>query len=52
MMKSSGLSLQALGVKYKDDAMMSQGKDLEVLGEKYVKENMMPSESGSMGAMH
>ncbi len=39
MMQSSGLVMQAIGMKYKDDEAISKGKDLEAVGEKYIKEN-------------
>ena len=39
MMKSTGLTMQELGGRYKDDMMMSKGKDMEMLGQKYMSDN-------------
>lgn len=39
MMKSSGLAMQDLGMKYNDSDAIAKGKDLEVVGDKYMKEN-------------
>ncbi len=44
MMKSSGVAMQEMGVKYKDDEVISKGKDLETIGEKY----RISGNSGSM----
>lgn len=37
LMQSSGTVLQEMGMKYKDEAAVSQGKDLEAVGTKYMK---------------
>lgn len=39
MMKSNGVVMQELGMKYKDETAIEKGKDLQAVGEKYVKEN-------------
>lgn len=39
MMVSSGTLMQEIGMKYKDDAVITKGKDLEVVGNKYIAEN-------------
>lgn len=45
MMKSSGLMMQEMGVKYKDDEAVTTGKDLEAFGMKYMRDNAKASES-------
>jgi hypothetical protein len=45
MMSSSGLMMQELGLKYKDEGMISAGKDLEMVGAKYMTENAKASAS-------
>ena len=44
MMKSSGLVMQEIGTKYKDDEAISKGKDLQMIGEKYMVENAKATE--------
>ena len=44
MMKSSGLVMQEMGMKYKDDDAVSKGKDLEMIGVKYKEENVKATE--------
>lgn len=44
MMKSSGLVMQEMGTKYKDDEAISKGKDLQMIGEKYIVENAKATE--------
>mgnify|MGYP001610517913 CR=1 FL=1 len=49
MMKSSGIVMQEVGNKYKDDEAVFKGKDLETIGERYMKENIKALEvDGSM----
>ncbi len=49
MMKSGGIMLQEMGMKYNDDGAVAKGKDMEAFGEKYMGENKKASEaSGSM----
>ncbi|MEK7606750.1 MAG: hypothetical protein AAB444_00940 [Patescibacteria group bacterium] len=49
MMKSSGLVMQEVGIKYKDDEAISEGKDLQMIGEKYMGANTKATEnSGTM----
>ena len=40
IMKSSGLSMQEMGMKYSDDGLVADGKDLQAIGEKYIQENI------------
>ena len=47
MMKSSGVLMQDLGMKYNDDSLLSKGKDLEAVGQKYVEENTKAIEKDS-----
>jgi|CXWL01.1.fsa_nt_gi hypothetical protein len=51
MMKTTGLSIQDVGMKYKDDALVAEGKDLQVVGEKYLKENTTKAAEGGMKQM-
>jgi hypothetical protein len=44
MMKSSGLAIQEMGMKYKDEDMAAAGKDLEAVGKKYIEENAKATE--------
>ena len=44
MMKSSGLVMQEIGTKYKDDEAISKGKDLQMIGERYMVENAKATE--------
>ena len=48
MMKTSGVMMQELGAKYKDDMMMSKGKDLEAVGGKYLQDNTSATKSSDM----
>ncbi len=45
MMKSSGVAVQEMGMKYKDDAAVNLGKDLEVFGNKYLQADAKASGS-------
>ena len=49
IMRSSGVAMQEMGTKYKDDKVVSYGKDLEMVGEKYKMENT--TVSGGDGSM-
>ncbi len=41
--------MQEMGMKYKDDEIISQGKDMQMIGEKYMAENAKATEkSGEM----
>ena len=40
MMKSGGVFMQEMGLKYKDDDAVSKGKDLEAIGDTYMKGTM------------
>jgi|SRR3989344_1711609 len=51
LMKSGGEMMQEMGVKYKDDGMVSSGKDLEAIGQKYMKGDVEAGSSGSMQHM-
>ncbi|MDP1690224.1 MAG: hypothetical protein Q8L52_03425 [bacterium] len=51
MMKTTGLSIQDMGMKYKDDTLVSEGKDLQAVGEKYLKENTTKATEGGMRQM-
>ncbi len=51
MMKTTGLSMQDMGMKYKDDALVADGKDLQAVGEKYLKENTTKATEGGMKQM-
>ena len=52
LMKSNGLSMQEMGMKYKDDEAVSGGKDLEMMGDKYMKANTKAIEgNGTMNTM-
>ena len=52
MMKSSGLMMQEMGVKYKDERAITTGKDLEVVGGKYMRDDEEASaENASMKQM-
>ena len=44
MMKTSGVAMQDLGMRYKDEAAVAEGKDLEAFGDKYMKENTKATE--------
>lgn len=48
MMKTTGLSIQDMGMKYKDDSLVAEGKDLQAVGEKYLKENTTKATEGGM----
>lgn len=53
MMKMMGMSMQEMGMKYKDDVLVSQGKDLQAVGEKHMSEDAsMSAESGMMHMMN
>ena len=43
-MVSIGLTVQEMGMKYKDDELVSKGKDLEATGKKYIEENAKAEE--------
>ncbi|MEK7564826.1 MAG: hypothetical protein AAB501_01145 [Patescibacteria group bacterium] len=47
MMKSGGVTMQELGMKYKDENAVEKGKDLQAVGEKYVKENEKATEDSA-----
>lgn len=51
MMKTTGLSMQDMGMKYKDDTLVAEGKDLQAVGEKYLKENTTKATEGGMKQM-
>lgn len=52
LMKSSGVMMQELGAKYKDDMMMSKGKDLEaVAGEHMGEDDEATAKDESMNKM-
>ncbi|MDO8659182.1 MAG: hypothetical protein Q7K54_01140 [Candidatus Parcubacteria bacterium] len=44
MMISSGIAMQEMGMKYKDDEMTNKGKDLEMVGKNYIEENTKSTE--------
>lgn len=44
MMKSSGLVVQEMGMKYKDEELTATGKDLEAVAKKYIEENAKATE--------
>ncbi len=44
MMKSNGLAMQEMGMKYKDDEAISKGKDLQMIGERFMAENAKATE--------
>ncbi len=44
MMKSGGIMMQEMGMKYNDDVAVSNGKDLEAIGGKYIEENVKATE--------
>lgn|SRR3989344_6830416 len=41
MMKSGGVFMQEMGLKYKDDDAVSKGKDMEAIGDTYMKGTMV-----------
>ena len=43
-MKSSGLAIQEMGMKYSDESLTSTGKDLEMVAKKYIEENTKATE--------
>lgn len=45
-MTSSGIMMQEMGTKYKDNEATVRGRDLQMLGEKYFKDNASASTSG------
>ncbi|MEK7629422.1 MAG: hypothetical protein AAB394_02750, partial [Patescibacteria group bacterium] len=47
MMKSGGVTMQELGMKYKDESAVEKGKDMQAIGEKYVKENEKATEGSA-----
>jgi F420-0:gamma-glutamyl ligase-like protein len=47
MMKSAGVVMQELGMKYKDEEVIAKGKDLEVVGGKYIAEDTKATESSN-----
>lgn len=47
MMLASGLAMQEMGMKYKDDGAIAKGKDLEAVGKKYIEENTKATEKDS-----
>lgn len=47
MMKSSGIMMQELGAKYKEEESVMKGKDLEVMGGKYMTEVMNSAKAHS-----
>lgn len=51
MMKTGGMVMQDMGMKYKDDILLEKGKDMEVVGEKYMTENKSKSTEGAMNKM-
>jgi len=51
MMKATGLSIQGMGMKYKDDTLVSEGKDLQAVGERYLKEDNTKATEGDMKQM-
>lgn len=44
MMKSTGMALQEIGMKYKDDDAVVKGKDLQTVGEKYLADDKKAAE--------
>jgi hypothetical protein len=52
IMKSSGVMMQEIGMKYENTDTVTKGKDLEMMGIKYTTENKNSSESsGTMRSM-
>ena len=51
MMKSGGLMMEEMGVKYKDDKLVEEGKDMQAIGERNQSSNEMRASEGSMQQM-
>ncbi len=51
MMRTYGLSVQDMGMKYKDESLVASGKDLQAIAEKYLNENKTKSQESGMKQM-
>ena len=47
MMKTSGVMMQEMGMKYKDEDLGNTGKDMEMMGEKYMQDQNLNSGTGA-----
>lgn len=51
MMKAGGVSMQDMGMKYKDDTLVEKGKDMQAIADKYLNENTSRTTEGGMKQM-